>query len=68
MKKFKTVTDLEILYAALTYFLDRLIRCEEIAKDLGGDNPFANERVTRAQKRYAEINNEIVRLELEKDN
>lgn len=62
MKKFKTVTDIDLLYAAHSHYLDIALR-EQGRADKLKDNKFTNARAARAWSRERELHDEICRLE-----
>ncbi len=63
MKKFKTVTDVDLLYAAHSHYLDIALREQGRADSLKGKNEFSNARAAKAWKRERELHDEICRLE-----
>ena len=62
MKKFKTVTEKELLSMACDELLRRYMKEKEIADSLPG-NPISAARCERARARYEEVKNEILRQE-----
>lgn len=63
MKKFKTVTDVELLYAAHSHYLSTALLEQERADRLKGKNSLSNARAAKAWSREREVHDEICRLE-----
>lgn len=63
MKKFKTVTDIDLLYAAHSHYLGMALREQERADKFKGKNSLSNARATKAWARECEVHDEICRLE-----
>lgn len=63
MKKFKTLTDVDLLYAAHSHYLDMAMREQERADKFKGKNFLSNARAQRAWSREREVHDEICRLE-----
>ena len=63
MKKFKTVNDVDLLYAAHTHYLDIALREQKRADKFKGKNSLSNARATKAWAREREVHDEICRLE-----
>ena len=62
MKKFKTVTDHEILVMAFNFLLDRYLKEQERARECP-ENPVTQARFELARARCEEVSIELLRME-----
>lgn len=68
MKKFKNLSDLDILYAAFPDVLERYLKYKDMYDKSDGKNSLLNDRFRRFSMNYDEVKSEIMRLEKKKEN